>query len=260
MACSPVPDKPYYQLSLRETGEIDFAGVGMPVKFLPRFFQNILEGRFSSLLIALIVYLTVGPILYEILELRFLLDIFFSAILLAGIYAVSQKRSHTAIAFTLAVPALLAVWLREITGSIVFEIAGSVLIILFLGYTLVRIISFLLDSRRVTRHVIYAALTGYLIMGLIWASIYSLIDATDPGSFDVVQGWIGSPRLVYLYFSFVTLTTLGYGDITPLTAPAYSFSILEATIGQIYLTVLVARLVGIHITHSDGSRQSDSGK
>lgn len=232
----------------------------MPVRFLPRFFQNILEGRFLSLLIALFVYLTVAPSLYRIPEFRILLDVFFSVILLAGIYAVSQKRSHTVIAFTLAVPALLAVWLRESTGNIVIEVAGSVLTILFLGYTVVRIISFLLESKRVTRHVIYAALTGYLIVGLMWASIYSLIDATAPGSFDVGQGWIDSPRLVYLYFSFVTLTTLGYGDITPLTPPAYSFSILEAAIGQIYLTVLVARLVGMHITRTDRKRQSDSGQ
>ena len=130
----------------------------------------------------------------------------------------------------------------------------------FLSYTLIVLLSFLLKSKRVTPDVIYAALIGYLLMGLMWAGIYSLIDTITPGSFDVLHGWSENPRLVYLYFSYVTLTTLGYGDITPLTALAYSFSILEAIIGQIYLTVLVARLVGMHITNPNGGSPNGSDR
>jgi diacylglycerol kinase len=227
----------------------------MPVKLLPRVIRNTLEGRFLSLLAAILVYLAIGPVLDKTKEFKFFLDIFFSIILLAGIFAVSQKKRSTIIAFTFAIPSLVTVWLRELTGGIALEITSSVLTTLFFGYAVIVLLAFILNSTRVTHNVIYAALIGYLIMGLMWASIYSLIDTITPGSFKALQSSIDNPRLIYLYFSYVTLTTLGYGDISPLTAPAYSFSILEAIIGQIYLTVLIARLVAMHITHSDrGSR------
>ena len=227
----------------------------MPVKLLPRVIRNTLEGRFLSLLAAILVYLAIGPVLDKTKEFKFFLDIFFSIILLAGIFAVSQKKRSTIIAFTLAIPSIVTVWLRELTGGIALEITSSVLTTLFFGYAVIVLLAFILNNTRVTHNVIYAALIGYLIMGLMWASIYSLIDTITPGSFKALQSSIDNPRLIYLYFSYVTLTTLGYGDISPLTAPAYSFSILEAIIGQIYLTVLIARLVAMHITHSDrGSR------
>ncbi len=227
----------------------------MPVKLLPRVIRNTLEGRFLSLLAAILVYLAIGPVLDKTKEFKFFLDIFFSIILLAGIFAVSQKKRSTIIAFTLAIPSLMTVWLRELTGGIALEITSSVFTTLFFGYAVIVLLAFILNSTRVTHNVIYAALIGYLIMGLMWASIYSLIDTITPGSFKALQSSIDNPRLIYLYFSYVTLTTLGYGDISPLTAPAYSFSILEAIIGQIYLTVLIARLVAMHIIHSDrGSR------
>ncbi len=232
----------------------------MPVKFLPRVIRHTLEGRFLSLLAAILVYLAFGPVLEKTKEFKFFLDIFFSIILMAGIFAVSQKKRSTVIALSLAIPTLVAIWTREFSGGITIEVFSSALSIIFFSYTLIVLLSFLLKSKRVTPDVIYAALIGYLLMGLMWASIYSLIDTITPGSFSVLQGWTENPRLVHLYFSYVTLTTLGYGDISPLTAPAYSFSILEAIIGQIYLTVLVARLVGMHITNPNGGSHNGSDR
>jgi hypothetical protein len=232
----------------------------MAVNFFLRVIRSTLEGRFFSLLAAILVYLAVGPILDKTIQFRFLFDIFFSTILLAGVFAVSQKKRSAVIALSLAIPALLAVWARELSGGIAIEIFSSSLSILFFGYTLIVLLAFILNSTRVTPDVIFAALIGYLLMGLMWASIYSLIDTITPGSFNVLQNWVENPRLVYLFFSYVTLTTLGYGDISPLTAPAYSFSILEAIIGQIYLTVLIARLVGMHITNPNGGSHNGSGR
>ncbi len=83
-----------------------------------------------------------------------------------------------------------------------------------------------------------------------WAFVFSVLECIHPGSFSIGEGQIGVGLLLFIYYSFVTITTLGYGDITPLTAPANSISLLEAVIGQIYLVVLVARLVGMHIAPS----------
>lgn len=84
----------------------------------------------------------------------------------------------------------------------------------------------------------------------MWAFVYSLMESIHPGSFSIAEGQINAGRSLYVYYSFVTLTTLGYGDITPMTAPANSISILEAIIGKLFLAILIARLVGIHIAQS----------
>ena len=230
------------------------------MRFLPQVIKHTLEGRFLYLLVAILVFLAVGPILTDMTGFRLILDIFFSAILLSAIYAVSQKKRDTVIAFALVIPTLVTFWMRDITSGVSFQIVSEVFGSLFFGFTIIVLVKFILKSPKITRHVIYAALIAYLLMGMMWASIYELIDTIEPGSFSLVQGWIDNPRLIYLYFSYVTLTTLGYGDITPLTAPAYSVSILEAIIGQIYITVLIARLVSMHISHSGKDRLPGSDR
>jgi hypothetical protein len=81
-----------------------------------------------------------------------------------------------------------------------------------------------------------------------------LVEILQPGSFNLAKGTAmkfgGSETIFAVYFSYVTLTTLGYGDITPLSGAARTLAIVEATTGQIYLAVLVARLVGLHVAHS----------
>jgi len=84
----------------------------------------------------------------------------------------------------------------------------------------------------------------------MWAFVYSVLESIHPGSFATGEGQIEGGRRLYIYYSFVTITTLGYGDITPTTDLASTFSFLEAVIGQLYLAVLIARLVGVHIAQS----------
>ena len=90
----------------------------------------------------------------------------------------------------------------------------------------------------------------YLLMAMMWALLFRLVNDLQPGSFAMAESHMQGSRLLFFYYSFVTITTLGYGDITPVTDVAKSFSFLEAIVGQIYLVVLVARLVGTHIAQS----------
>ena len=91
----------------------------------------------------------------------------------------------------------------------------------------------------------------YLLLGVLWAIIYAMLEQLSSGSFQglsepLTQGWSTD----WLYFSFVTMTTLGYGDITPTSAASRALVTLQAICGQFYLTVLVAWLVGLHIAHT----------
>ncbi|MFV1957643.1 MAG: ion channel [bacterium] len=92
-------------------------------------------------------------------------------------------------------------------------------------------------------------------MAIKWAFVFSVLESIHPGSFSIGGGGqIGVGLLLFIYYSFVTITTSGYGDITLLTAPANSFSLLEAVTGQFYIAILIARLVGIHIAQSTNSK------
>jgi len=93
------------------------------------------------------------------------------------------------------------------------------------------------------------AVFGYFFIGLMWGFVFSVLESLQPGSFRVGGGQAAELNK-FMYYSFVTQTTLGYGDITPVTPPARSLSLLEAVIGQFYQAVLIARLVGLHIAQS----------
>jgi hypothetical protein len=84
----------------------------------------------------------------------------------------------------------------------------------------------------------------------MWAFTFDLLESLRPGSFQVTANPSQGTRVHFVYYSFVTITTVGYGDILPVSLTARSLSILEMVVGQIYLIVLIARLVGINITQS----------
>jgi hypothetical protein len=99
------------------------------------------------------------------------------------------------------------------------------------------------------------AICVYFLVGIVWALLYSTLEFFQPGSFQMPQGTVNqaTSQATFTYYSYVTLTTLGYGEITPISGPARSFALLEAMMGQLYLAVLIARLVGIHIAQSSRS-------
>ena len=100
------------------------------------------------------------------------------------------------------------------------------------------------------------AACGYLLAGVAWSNLFQVCEIVYPGSFSFSTTIIGQPAApqeraaVFNYFSFATLTTTGYGDITPLRGPATAFAMLETIFGQFYVAVLVAQLVGIRLAQA----------
>jgi Ion channel len=185
---------------------------------------------------------------------------FFSMLLLAAVAAVPHRRISGAIAIGLFV----VTFLLQIVGlwfeSDAFLITKHIADILFLGYVTSVILRHLFTTNRVSLSMISASLCVYLLLAVLWANAYSLIDIIDPTAFAynavAVDGeahsmrFGGSRSVTPIYYSLVTITTLGYGDITPVSAAASMLSVVQAVIGQFYLTVLVAWLVGKHIASS----------
>lgn len=206
------------------------------------------EQRFFLLLILFFVMLVVGPFIRDYGKLRYFFDLVVSAIFLSAMYAIVEKTRHLIIAVCLAVPMLLSVWLKYLLDVKAFSITGEICGILFFAYSIYNIVKYLFKQKEVTKETIYAAVVIYMLLAFMWARAYRLLDMIHPGSFSMPEGNVFSDTTVYLYYSFVTITTLGYGDISPLTDKASGLSIMEAISGQIFLVVLVSWLVGMHVS------------
>ena len=208
----------------------------------------LLRRRFFFLLILLVFMIVITPFLEDFSGFRFIVDIVVSAILIAAIFAISDKKHKMILALFLVVPRIGVLWGEYFVHFEPASVVGEILEILFYGFAISQIVNFIRKEKEVTTEVIYAAVVVYLLIAALWADLYKLLETQVPGSFSLPEGQIKNDRLVFLYFSIVTITTLGYGDITPLTDRAGGLAAVEAFTGQIYLVVLVAWLVGMHVS------------
>jgi len=209
-------------------------------------FTRIHIGRFLFLLISMVLMFALRPFLEDFIRIYYLMDIFFFVIFLSAVYAISQKRSTFIIALVMALLIEILIWLGHLTDISSLRTIGNFLTILFTGYTATVILSYLFTEDEITSDVIMGAICVYFLIGLAWAFIFFTLELFQPGSFQMPQGQ-GIDLSHFSYYSYVTLTTLGYGDITPISTQARSLALLEAIMGQLYIAILVARLVGMHI-------------
>ena len=210
--------------------------------------QPLHKGRFLYLLLMIASLLVIAPLVEEFVHLRLLVDIFWTAVFVSAVYAVSQKKHHLAIGVLLALPMLSSIWISYLLEHIGLRVFGYLCGAVFFVFTIVQILIFIFKQERVSRDLIVGAVLVYLLMALAWTFIIAILEILHPGSYAMAQTESGRGTWHFLYFSFVTITTLGYGDITPVTKLARSLCILEAVMGQIYLVVSVAWLVGMHVS------------
>lgn len=169
------------------------------------------------------------------------------AIIGSIIYAVSINTKQIILGLLLGLPTLVLCWIHI---PITQKIALLMTTLLYI-YAIILIIPYLIGAKKVGSEEIYGAISLYFLLGLTWATIYQELEWFYPNSLQFIGYHESNPVLIwsdYLFFSFTTLTTLGYGDIIPVTSNARSFAIIETTTGVIFLTVMVARIIGLSIT------------
>jgi Ion channel len=217
-------------------------GQGPVIRALTRFWADD-KGLsiFSALL--LVVAFVLPPLLPPGSGRSLAGDIVYDALLVSGVLALTERR----LARLLLAVALLTVAVD--LGSWLLPVAerwaqGATLLSLLL--LLAVVLGQTLRSGPVTHHRIQGAVAAYLLLGVIWAHAYSLIALLRPGAFSGPISPADGPR-AWLYFSFVTLTTVGYGDVLPVHPAARSLAVLEAVVGPLYLAILIARLVSLAV-------------
>ena len=212
-------------------------------------FTKVRMGRFLFLLVSMLLVLILRPFLEGLIHLHLLTSIFLSLILFSGTYALSNSKSTLITAVILACPIFLPEWLPFLLETSYFKKIHDIFGILFFAYTAVILLSHILKTQEITLDTISGAISVYFLIGFVWAYAYSTLETFQPGSFKIAVNMVKGIQS-FSYYSFVTLTTLGYGDITPLSGPARSLSVLEAIVGQLFLAVLIGRLVGIYVSRS----------
>jgi hypothetical protein len=129
------------------------------------------------------------------------------------------------------------------------NMAVQMLTMLGLGFVVFEVLRDVLASGPVNADKLYAAISAYLMIGLAFATLYEALSFWQPHAFSVADHRL-EDREALVYFSLVTLSTVGYGDIVPAIPEARVLAVAEAIFGQLYLAVLMARLVGLHLSHS----------
>ena len=204
--------------------------------------------RFLILLCLILGLLVFVPILQRFVAVRIFIDIFITAIFISMVYTFSYRKVHVVAGVFLAVVMLASLWLQYLDPNKWILPIGTLAGVIFIAMVIAGIIGLIIKSDEVCREIIYAAILVYLLAALMWAFIYTFLELVDPASFNIELNRSVGYLPVFQYYSFVTITTLGYGDIVPSTDVAKAFSVLEAVIGQLYLVVAVAWLVGMHVS------------
>ncbi len=212
-------------------------------------------GKFAYLLGSLLVLLVAGAFTQYIEYGEVIFDIMLSVTLLATIYATSQNRRFFVAGIVLASSTFASAWLALLSGLLFPALASTLLGFLYFAYAALVILIHILRASTITLDELLAAVSTYLLLGIGGGFIFRFLELVDSGA--LVNTTAVAPELsavspisAYIYYSFTCLTTLGFGDIVPATPAARVFSYLSAVIGQIFLTVLIARIVGLHISDS----------
>ncbi len=201
----------------------------------------------------MIAYLFVlAPIVSESAWGRVVLDVVFIAILFTAVFAATSARHYRLVAFALFVVSFVARVLSRSAPSPTLERVSLGTALAFLVLVTLLLLRQVMRDGEITDHRIRGAIAVFLLLGLCWGLTYTLVDGWVEGAFGGIESdVVGERRIgVMTYFSFVCLTTLGFGDIVPTHPISRNLATLEALTGQLYLALIVARLVSLAITKS----------
>jgi len=199
----------------------------------------------SALLLLLVCAVFILPVLMSLgKDWDVVADILLTLILVSGVVAVAE---HRKLAIALGIMSTLVIAILAIESFTPVDLLPMLRRLSTVSAFLVLAIAVGINvfaSGHAIGDRVFGAIVLYLLLGLIWGVMYATLGAYSPGAFDGHPGVTGG-LADWMYFSFVTLTTVGYGDITPVATSARSLAMLEALTGQLYPAIIIARLVSL---------------
>jgi voltage-gated potassium channel Kch len=227
------------------------------VGFSPLEFRK--RNRFLYFLISMTLLIIIAPLLKVNIFGQLAFSILSVFVLISSINSISKDRKYFLISCLLGAPWIAFSIATTLSGRLHPEFYEALFGSLFFVYVTVVTLSYVLKDQTVTADTLYGAICVYILLGITWSFFCVLVEAVFPGAFSFVpenhvNNILDWPD--FIYYSFVTLTTLGYGDITPITQTSRNLAFLEAVSGQVYLAIIVARLVAMYISHSYEKRSN----
>ncbi|MDG4553079.1 MAG: potassium channel family protein [Candidatus Competibacter sp.] len=214
-------------------------------------------GRFRysavELLAALLLLLMAAPFVETLPYGGLIESILMTLVMLSAVLATGGKRWTLAVALALVTPALAGKWLNHFAPHLVPAPVFLVTTAAFFTFVAGRLIRFILRAPQVDANVLCAGLAGYLMLGLLWVPAYMLTAHLTPDAFAfATRAPEGSAMQGFnaFYFSLITLCTVGYGDVTPVSKVARMLVVMETIAGLFYMAVLISRLVAVYSTQN----------
>jgi voltage-gated potassium channel len=218
--------------------------------------------RFSAvqLLLAIVLWIVSTPFIDALQQGALIQAVLLTLVLFSAVLVVGANRRKLILATVLATPALVGKWVNHFWPYAMPTEVALAAALLFVAFVVANLFRFILTAPRVNLEVLCAAVSNYLMLGILWTLAYLLLAELLPDAFAFNAG-PASERVMdgfnALYFSFVTLSTVGFGDITPVSRFARMLAIVEAATGIFYMTVVIARLVALY-SSGDSHNRLDS--
>lgn len=215
--------------------------------------------RYSFLLLALMMLFVLHPIARAYVAGRWMFDALLTLVFIAVFLALFKRKAYRLAGIVLGVPTVFANWVGYVVPGLPelpLNIALNALTALFLGFTAVTILIGIHEADEVSADSIAGAFTGYVLAGLVFGHLFCIVEGLAPGSYHVPDDLaiemenVRDRRTVLVYYSYITLTTVGYGDIRPKAATARELAGVEAIAGQFYIAVVMAELIGLKASRS----------
>jgi Ion channel len=204
----------------------------------------------AHFLVALVVLFLSLPFVEEMPAGRVIQDAMLTVVLTSAVFAVGGRRRTVLVwAVVLLAPALAGRWIDRLFPELLHPAVTATASLAFVAFVIAQLFAFIFRATRVDSEVLCAGVASYLMLALLWANAYVLAWDLDPHSFGFTAGTPpaeGMKIFNSIYFSMITLSTVGYGDIVPFTRPAKTLAMMEAMTGTIYIAVIISRLVAMY--------------
>ena len=203
-----------------------------------------MKSRFIYIILSIMLVILISPYIRHIGKTGYIFTTLLAAMIpLTSFYALIADRNRAIIILFLAAPFVIFDGMSMFFANRYLMIVGIGFGIILYFYIVALLVNKLLSYRVVTADLIYCAISTYFMIGVMWSGIYIVLEGIYPGSFSGI-----SEAGDLLYFSFVTLTTVGYGDITPQSIISKRLVVFEAATGCVYLAVIIAMIVGRYMS------------
>jgi hypothetical protein len=207
--------------------------------------------RYSAveLLVTLGLLIAAAPFIEDLPQGDLIEAVLVTLVMVFAVVAVGGRRKVLMIAIVLLVVALAGKWTNHLRPDLLHPAVYLTTAVLFFAFVVAQLVAFVVRAPRVDANVLCAGVSGFLMLGLLWMPAYLTVARLNPAAFSL-PSTPGTPATLdgfsAFYYSFMTLCTVGYGDITPVSKAARMMAVVEAITGLFYMAVLISRLVSLY--------------